>query len=370
MILKTVKSFSAALPMAVVGLLLVGAGVSSQQRGAQPNLQPGPNRGQNQGRARVIVELNLPSAHEPEANLPDAATVVTQRQLISSRVAQVLAKLPPGSGRVLRQFLTVPYVALEVTPEGRAALDGLGGDILRIFNDELLFPTLVESVPLVEADQAWAAGYDGTGSVIAVLDTGIDGSHPALTGKVVQEACFSTNDPGICESLCPNGQEQQVGPGSAAPCPSDCLHGTHVAGIAAGNDSAHVPPIAGVARGAQVFAVQVFTRVIDPETCGGTAPCTGAFTSDVIAGLEHVYSVSRPGLAVVPTRPMCCMRRSWCWCHLRPGRCPCHRRPSSSWSPWPAWWPRSPWAGRSLGRRSSPASCEPHRGGSPGRLTA
>ena len=295
MIPKTVKSFSAALLMAVVCVLLVGAGVSSQQPGAQPNPQPGPNRGQNQGRARVIVELNLPSAHEPEANLPDAAAVVTQRQSISSRVAQVLAKLPPGSGRVLRQFLTVPYVALEVAPEGRAALNGLGADILRVFDDELLFPTLVESVPLVEADQAWAAGYDGTGSVIAVLDTGVDGSHPALTGKVVQEACFSTNDPGISESLCPNGQEQQVGPGSAAPCPSDCLHGTHVAGIAAGNDSAHVPPIVGVARGAQVFAIQVFTRVIDPETCGGTAPCTGAFTSDVIAGLEHVYSVALAG---------------------------------------------------------------------------
>ena len=193
MIPKTVKSFAAALLMAVAGLLFAGAGVSSQQPDAQPNPRPGRNRGQNQGRARVIVELNLPSAHEPEANLPDAVAVVTQRQSISSRVAQALAKLPPGSGRVLRRFLTVPYVALEVTPEGRAALYGLGSDILRVFDDELLFPTLLESVPLVEADQAWAAGYDGTGSVIAVLDTGVDGSHPALTGKVTFTAKIATD---------------------------------------------------------------------------------------------------------------------------------------------------------------------------------
>ena len=281
MIAKTVKGFSAALLAAVVGVLLVGSGVSSQQPGAPQ---------------RVIVELNLPSNYVPEAELPDGIAVTTQRQAIVAGTTQALSKLPPGSSRVVRRFLTVPYVVLEVTPEGRQALDGLGSDVVRVFKDAILFPLLTESVPLIEADQAWAAGYDGTGTLVAVLDTGVDSSHPALAGKVVEEACYSTNDPGISESYCPNGQDEQIGPGSGAPCSSpDCLHGTHVAGIAAGNDPSHVPPIAGVARGAQVFAIQVFTRVIDPTTCGGAAPCTGAYTSDIIAGLERVYAVALAG---------------------------------------------------------------------------
>jgi hypothetical protein len=54
-------------------------------------------------------------------------------------------------------------------------------------------------------------------------------------------------------------------------------------------------PIAGVAKGASVFAIQVFTKVIDPATCGGVAPCMGAFSSDVIAGLERVYARALSG---------------------------------------------------------------------------
>jgi hypothetical protein len=132
--------------------------------------------------------------------------------------------------------------------------------------------------------------------VIAVLDTGVDKTHPFLAGKVVEEACYSKTEPGVSETLCPNGLDQQIGPGAALPCTlTNCFHGTHVAGIAAGSDPSAAPPIAGVARGAHVFAIQVFTKVIDPQSCGGVAPCIGAFSSDVIAGLERVYSVALGG---------------------------------------------------------------------------
>jgi subtilisin family serine protease len=296
MIPKSVKSLPATLVAAVVGALLVGSGVSSQQQGFALGLGAAQDRRQLEARTRVIVELSLPSRYFPEGELPDGAAVAMQRQAIAAGAAQALSRLPQGSSRVTRRYATVPYLALEVTAEGRRALNGLGADIVRVLDDEVLFPVLTESVPLVEGDQAWAAGFDGAGTLIAVLDTGVDATHPALAGKVIEEACYSTNDPGISESVCPNGQEQQIGPGSAAPCPApDCVHGTHVAGIAAGHDAAHLPLIAGVARGAQVFAIQVFTRVIDPTTCGGTAPCMGAYTSDVIAGLERVYAVALTG---------------------------------------------------------------------------
>ena len=155
---------------------------------------------------------------------------------------------------------------LEVTPEERAAL-ARDPDVERVLDDVLLFPVLSDSVPLVEADQAWNAGYDGSGTVVAVLDTGVDRTHPFLAGKVVEEACYSKTEPGVSETLCPNGLDQQIGPGAAAPCTlTNCFHGTHVAGIAAGSDPSAAEPIAGVARGASVFAIQVFTKVIDPAT--------------------------------------------------------------------------------------------------------
>ena len=244
---------------------------------------------------RVIVELRLPAAHVPEGNLANAAAVLNQRQAIAARTAQVLSRLPARGRSAPRPFQTVPFLVLEVTPDERAAL-ALDPDVERVLDDVLLFPVLSDSAPLVEADQAWNAGYDGTGIVVAVLDTGVDKTHPFLLGKVVEEACYSKTEPGVSETLCPSGVDQQTGAGAAVPCTlTNCFHGTHVAGIVAGQDPSTTPPRAGVAKGAGVFAIQVFTKVIDPSSCGGTAPCIGAFSTDVIAGLERVYTVALSG---------------------------------------------------------------------------
>ena len=122
-----------------------------------------------------------------------------------------------------------------------------------------------------------------------MLDTGVDGQHPFLSGKLIEEACYSSTVAGSSQSFCPNGLDQQLGPGAAAPCSlADCLHGTHVAGIAAGSGAA----FSGVAKGARIMGVQVFSLILSPLNCGGTAPCAGAYTSDIIAGLERVYAVA------------------------------------------------------------------------------
>src|SRR5258707_14154094 len=70
------------------------------------------------GRVRVIVELKLPTAHVPERHLPNGQAIGRQRQMIATRAAQMLGRVPARARRTLHQFQTIPYVALEVTQEG------------------------------------------------------------------------------------------------------------------------------------------------------------------------------------------------------------------------------------------------------------
>jgi subtilisin family serine protease len=250
-----------------------------------------------QGRVRVLVELRLESGpFTPEGRIGSATGVLAQRDAIARVRDRVIARLTPQTGRVLRSFQTTPYVAVEVTPAGLAALEAAGNDVVRVIEDALLRPSLIDSVPRIGGDQVWQAGFDGAGVAVAVLDSGVDANHPFLGGRVVAEACYSSTLAGLSQSVCPNGSSEQVGAGAAAPCSLDeCVHGTHVAGIAAGNGDAAGDAIWGVARASSLMAVQVFSEIIDAPTCGGTAPCLGAFASDLIAGLERVYAVDVGG---------------------------------------------------------------------------
>ncbi len=88
---------------------------------------------------------------------------------------------------------------------------------------------------------------------IAILDTGIDSSHPDL--NVYRSVSFIAGDP---SSLDPHG------------------HGTHVAGIAAAIDDGQ--GVHGVAPGARLWAIKVANEY------------GSALTSDVLSGLDYVMA--------------------------------------------------------------------------------
>jgi lantibiotic leader peptide-processing serine protease len=108
---------------------------------------------------------------------------------------------------------------------------------------------------VIGADRAWQAGYLGSRDVkIAVIDTGIDPTHPALAGLI--DAARST-------SFCPaeDALIEQEFPGY--PSWTDLYgHGTYVASIAAGEGD----KLAGVSSRTTIMAVK----------WGGIVPCPGS----------------------------------------------------------------------------------------------
>ena len=244
------------------------------------------------GAVRIIVGVR--AAFAPEG-LMVAANVTQQRNEIAAAHSAVLNKVPSLKQKpaTTKRFETIPFMALEVTPAELEALANLT-EITSIEVDRALEPHLAESATLIGSPNAWASGFTGAGQTVAILDTGVDKTHAFLTGKVVSEACYSTNyASGGVSTLCPGGATSSTAVGSAMPyasavCPiGECEHGTHVAGIAAGNNSSFF----GVAKSATVIAVQVFSRFDAADSCGGASPCVMSYTSDQIRGLERVYAL-------------------------------------------------------------------------------
>jgi subtilisin family serine protease len=242
------------------------------------------NRIHSDGRARVIVRLRAP---EPASAGQADAERDRQRVLdIGTRQQRIRNNLRGTDHRVRREFRSLPYIVVEVDAAALARLQAASGDVAQIAEDVLLAPTLADSIPQIEADLAHEQGYNGDGSLIAIIDTGVDNAHPFLAGKVIDEACFADRELPEDPGSCPNGDSEQFGPGAGAPClfaESTCRHGTHVAGIAAG--SGDTP---GVAPAARLLSLQVFHQSTQC-TLSETVPCARAFTSDITAALEYLY---------------------------------------------------------------------------------
>jgi hypothetical protein len=233
---------------------------------------------------RIIVGLQTP---DETAQVVAGTDDQTRQQAVSARQTSELDRIRGLNVRDIKRFRFHPFVAMTVdaTALGQLLADP---DVTSISEDAVLFPLLVDTVSLTRVNTAWAEGFRGVGQTIAVIDSGLDATHPFFAGKVVAEACFSNPGAGST-TLCPNGQPQQIGTGAGINCPDynlGCWHGTHIAGIAAGNYGYLTANTGGIGYGASVMAIQVFQKDCSSGTCQ-----LAAYYSDIMQSLEHVYSM-------------------------------------------------------------------------------
>jgi hypothetical protein len=242
---------------------------------------------ERKGAVRAIVRLDQPFT--PEGSLGTAG-VSGQRESIHDMRSRLLDQLAGTSFRVVRRYPSIPYVALELTPEALRRVEA-SSLVAEVDRDRLAAPALAESSPLVQANELWESSFTGSGWTVAVLDTGIEKTHSFLSGKVIEEACFALGSDGIAGAGdCPNGTSSQLGSGAGVPCAyaTLCFHGTHVGGIAAGSG----PSFSGVAKGANLMSVQVFSRFTGASCGPSPSPCPLSWTSDQIAGLQRVHTLA------------------------------------------------------------------------------
>ncbi|MFE9933825.1 S8 family serine peptidase [Streptomyces sp. NPDC005533] len=180
----------------------------------------------------------------------------------SVNVARSAPPAPRGADRSL-VLGSIGAVALAADKERAAAFwadvtgtdaraRSVSGGLKKLWLDGRVRANLERSTKQVAATAAWAAGYDGKGAKVAVLDTGTDLEHPDLKGRVGASRNFTDSD---------TDADRQG-------------HGTHTLSTVGGSGAESGGAKKGVAPGAELLS----GKVLDDAGYG--------LDSWIIAGME------------------------------------------------------------------------------------
>ena len=159
------------------------------------------------------------------------------------------------------KILSAGYALIDIDEKDIERLAGLP-QIIYIEKPKKLFYQLDYSVPVSCIDTVVDLGLSGRGTIVAVIDSGIDYTHPDFmrddrTTRIIEiydETSGKTYDADrINEALnAPSGRRLEI-----VPVIDTGGHGTHVAGIAAGNGRESAGRFRGVAYEADILAVKL-----------------------------------------------------------------------------------------------------------------
>ncbi|MFI6094916.1 S8 family peptidase [Lentzea sp. NPDC051213] len=226
--------------------LITGDRVTLDHSGEVAGLVAGP------GRTGMAVTTRIVDGHRhvvpadagrliSEGRLDPRLFDVTELARDGHRAATpLIVKAKPGRQRTAAmQGLTVErdlpaagMVAMTATDPAAAwrAITDPGSSVGKVWLDATYQVALDRSTVQIGAPQAWQEGYTGKGVKVAVLDSGVDETHPDLAGQEVAAQNFTDN-----------GVPDVVG------------HGTHVASTIAGTGAKSGGKYRGVAPGASIL---------------------------------------------------------------------------------------------------------------------
>lgn len=214
-----------------------------------------------------IVEAKHSGKKQSKQNLKSARDKVKKE--VAARTSK--SKVEREYDHVFSGFsLEIPaneIPSLLATPGVKAVYPNVEYTTTEVVSEEEFSPAMFDSAPFIGSNDAWDLGFTGEGVKVAIIDTGVDYTHPDLAPNFGDYLGwdFVDND----------ADPQETFPGD--PRGAATTHGSHVAGTVAANGA-----IKGVAPDATLLAY----RVLGPGGSGSTENVVAAIERAVLDGAD------------------------------------------------------------------------------------